>query len=54
MPDLTEVAAQLYAVSPESFVDERTEQVRRARADGDRELATAVSKLPKPTTPRGC
>ena len=50
MPELAEVAAQLYAVSPEEFVDVRTEWVKRARADGDRELATAVSKLPKPTT----
>jgi hypothetical protein len=50
MPDLAEVAAELYAVSPEEFVDVRTEWVKRARADGDRELAAAVSKLPKPTT----
>jgi hypothetical protein len=50
MPDLAEVAAELYAVSPEEFVDARTERVKRARADGDRELAAAVSKLPKPTT----
>ena len=50
MPELAEVAAQLYAVSPEEFVDVRTAWVKRARADGDRELATAVSKLPKPTT----
>jgi hypothetical protein len=50
MPDLAEVAAELYAVSPEEFVDERTARVKRARVDGDRELATAVSKLPKPTT----
>lgn len=49
MPDLAEVAAELYAVEPEEFVAARTEQVKQARSDGDRALATAVSALPKPT-----
>jgi hypothetical protein len=50
MSDLAEMVAELYALPPEDFVAARTECVKRAREGKDRTLATAVSKLPKPTT----
>lgn len=50
MPDLADVVAELYALPPEDFVAARTECVKRAREGKDRALATAASKLPKPTT----
>jgi hypothetical protein len=40
----------LYALPPEQFIPERDERVRAARAAGDRELATALAGLRKPTT----
>lgn len=46
---LVEAADALYALAPEDFVAARTARARRARADGDRELATAVGALPRPT-----
>ena len=50
MRELADVAAELYAVPPEDFVAARTEHVKHAREEKNRALATAVSKLPKPTT----
>lgn len=50
MTDLTEAASQLYGLPPEEFVPARSELVARAKADGDKALAKAVSQLPKPTT----
>jgi len=47
---LDEIAEQLYGVPPDEFVTARTAARDRARADGDKELATAVAALPKPTT----
>jgi hypothetical protein len=47
---LDEVAEQLYGVPPEEFVDARTAARDRAKQAGDRELATAIAALPKPTT----
>jgi hypothetical protein len=47
--DLTEVAAGLYAEQPGAFVAARTAAVRAARAAGDRELATAVGALRRPS-----
>jgi hypothetical protein len=48
VPDLTEVAADLYGVVPGEFTAARTAAVKAARADGDRALATAVGALRKP------
>jgi hypothetical protein len=48
--DLAEAAEHLYGVPPEDFVSERTERVARAKADGDKQLAASVARLPKPTT----
>lgn len=49
MPDLTEVAADLYGVPPAEFTAARTVAVRAARAAGDRDLAAAVAALRKPS-----
>jgi hypothetical protein len=46
---LRAVAAELYALPLDRFVPERTERVRAARTDGDRGLAEAIGRLPKPT-----
>ncbi len=47
--DVEEVAARLYVVPPDQFVAARDEQVRRARDQGRRELAHALSRLRRPT-----
>ncbi|WP_336087201.1 hypothetical protein [Nocardia sp. SSK8] len=43
------VADELYGLDPADFVSARTERAAAARADGDRELAAAVTALRKPT-----
>ncbi len=48
--DPDDAAEELYAVPPEDFLDARTALVARARADGDRPLATAIGRLRKPST----
>ncbi|MGX5657939.1 hypothetical protein ACWKWC_24420, partial [Geodermatophilus nigrescens] len=48
--DLEEVADELYGLLPGDFVAARTEAARRARAAGDRALATEVAALGKPST----
>jgi hypothetical protein len=48
--DLDEVADELYGVAPGDFVAARTEAARRARAAGDRALATGIAALGKPST----
>lgn len=45
----SEIADRLYAAHPDTFVAERDRAVADARDAGDRELATAVGKLRKPT-----
>src|SRR4051794_6482544 len=40
---------ELYGVDPDQFVGARTALAKRLRDGGDREGATAVKKLPKPT-----
>ncbi len=45
------VPSDLYALAPEEFVAARDEQVRQARADGDRERAAALATLRRPTLP---
>jgi hypothetical protein len=47
--DLESTAAELYGLDPGEFVAARTAAEKRARADGDRELATRLKALPKPT-----
>jgi hypothetical protein len=47
--DVDEAADQLYALPPGDFVEARDTLVRQARASGDRELATAIADLRKPT-----
>ena len=39
----------LYALRPEEFIPARDAAVKRARADGDRDLAAALASLRKPT-----
>jgi hypothetical protein len=48
--DLDSVAQELYGVPLPDFVTTRNERARQARADGDRELATEIQGLAKPTT----
>jgi hypothetical protein len=45
----TELADRLYGALPDNFVAERDKAVADAREAGDRELATAIGKLRKPT-----
>ena len=47
--ELAEVTDDLYAVHPAEFVSARNELARRLRAEGRRDLATAVGKLRRPT-----
>lgn len=47
--DLESTAAELYALAPGEFVAARTDAEKRARAAGDRELATRIRALAKPT-----
>lgn len=46
---LDAVSAELYAGSPADFVARRDELAKQARSDGDRELATAIKALRRPT-----
>ncbi len=48
--DLADVADELYAVPPEDFIAERTAARDRAKAAGDKALATDIGALPKPST----
>jgi DNA repair exonuclease SbcCD ATPase subunit len=46
---LVDIASDLYALPPEDFVPARDDAVKRARSAGDKQLATALSKLRRPT-----
>ncbi|MFD3592059.1 hypothetical protein ACFWU5_04970 [Nocardia sp. NPDC058640] len=46
---LDDVAGELYTLDPGDFVSTRTERAAQARADGDRDLAKAITGLRKPT-----
>lgn len=48
--DLDTVTDELYALPREEFTSARNERARQARADGDRELATRIDRLRKPST----
>ena len=47
--DLSSTAAELYGLAPGDFVAARTAAEKQARAAGDRELATKIHALAKPT-----
>ena len=47
--DIDEVADELYGLDPAEFVEARKARVTQARKEGDRELATAIGKMRKPT-----
>jgi hypothetical protein len=47
--DLDEVADELFGLPPGDFVATRTARAKQARADGDRDLAAAITALAKPT-----
>ncbi|MEV5649338.1 hypothetical protein AB0L57_13885 [Nocardia sp. NPDC052254] len=46
---LEEIAAELYALDPAQFVSARDGRARAARAAGDKPLATAITRLRRPT-----
>ncbi|MFI7191601.1 hypothetical protein ACIBQ0_17870 [Nocardia nova] len=46
---LEQTTAELYALAPAEFVAARDEAARTARANGDKQLATAISRLRRPT-----
>lgn len=46
---LDEIAAELYGVLPETFIETRDAHVKQARAAGERELARELGKLRRPT-----
>lgn len=46
---IDDVAGELYGLDPGEFVATRTERAAQARADGDRDLAKAITALRKPT-----
>ena len=50
---LDAVSAELYARAPADFVARRDELAKQARADGNRELATAIKALRRPTVGAG-
>jgi hypothetical protein len=47
--DLDSAAAELYALSPDAFIERRQQLVAEARKAGNRELATQLGKLRRPT-----
>jgi hypothetical protein len=47
--DLDSAAADLYALSPDDFIERRQQLVAEARKAGNRELATQIGKLRRPT-----
>ncbi|WP_458681604.1 hypothetical protein [Prescottella equi] len=49
MTDVDQVADELYALDPSGFVAARTTRVAEAKASKDREAATAIARLKKPT-----
>ncbi|NMO89184.1 hypothetical protein [Actinomycetospora sp. TBRC 11914] len=48
-PDVDDAADELYGLHPDQFVPRRTELVKAARAAKDREAATAIGALRKPS-----
>lgn len=48
--DLESVADELYGLPLDEFTPTRNARAKQARAEGDRDLATSIQRLPKPTT----
>ncbi|MDQ6782683.1 MAG: hypothetical protein M3063_04420, partial [Actinomycetota bacterium] len=48
--DLDVVANELYGLTPSTFTAARDDKAVALRRSGDRELATAIKKLRRPTT----
>jgi hypothetical protein len=48
--DLDAVADELYSLPPQDFTGTRNERVKQARSSGDRDLATAIGALRRPST----
>ncbi|WP_125728060.1 hypothetical protein [Kibdelosporangium aridum] len=48
--DLKSIADQLYALRPTEFMAARSEFVRAAKDEGDKQAATAIGKFRKPST----
>src|SRR5436305_7567582 len=46
---LAEIAQRLYGLRPEEFTGARDDEVKRARADGDRAGAKAIAALRRPS-----
>ena len=46
--DIEAVADELYGLSPDDFIATRTARQNHAKGDGDKELAEAIHRLPKP------
>lgn len=49
MPDINEVADELYGLPPEEFTAARTRHEKEAKAAGDRSAAAEIHSLAKPT-----
>jgi hypothetical protein len=47
--DVAEIAEQLYGLLPEDFTAARDSEVKRARADGDKQAASAIAALRRPS-----
>jgi hypothetical protein len=47
--DVAEIAEQLYGLLPEEFTAARDAEVKRARADGDKQSASAIAALRRPS-----
>ncbi len=47
--DVAEIAEQLYGLRPEEFTAARDAEVKRARADGDKQSASAIAALRRPS-----
>jgi vacuolar-type H+-ATPase subunit I/STV1 len=46
---LLEIADELYGLAPDEFTPARNARAKTLRADGERDLAAAVTRLPKPS-----
>lgn len=49
--DLTAIATELYALSPDAFIAARNARAKAAATEGSRELAERIRRLPKPPVP---
>jgi chromosome segregation ATPase len=49
MPDLVDVARELYALTPDEFTATRNTRAADARSDGEKDLAASIRSLQKPS-----